>query len=407
MEHNNISQNQYIQEDEIDLKELFKTIANKKKFIFIFTITITLLATIYSLTKTPVYEAKSVIRIGNIGNTLLDTPEAIVAKLSILFDIDNKNIKSGEIVEAKITNINIDKKAKDFLTVTSEALSNDLATIENKRVIQYLQKEYQSKIDEYKYVVQKTLNNEKYKKEYIKNVELKNIQLQIDKIKTQTLPKIDEKINILKNQDIFMIDEEIKFLKNVKLRSIENKIKYYSNKIDENEKLIKELISKKITNNTEGVIVSTQISSYQTFLLTSQNSLENLYIEKQNILTKDIPSLELKKKNIINVSIKDLETQKENIKKENIKNLEIKRDIEIPNKIRVLDENIKLEALKISQNNINNFSLIGEIITNEHPIKPKKKLIVVVAFITGLILSIFIVFFMQFISNMKEEKNGN
>ena len=48
---------------------------------------------------------------------------------------------------------------------------------------------------------------------------------------------------------------------------------------------------------------------------------------------------------------------------------------------------------------------IGNININPKPInKLKKKLIVVVTFVTGFILSIFIVFFMQFISNMKEEK---
>jgi len=34
---------------------------------------------------------------------------------------------------------------------------------------------------------------------------------------------------------------------------------------------------------------------------------------------------------------------------------------------------------------------------DENPVKPKKALIIIVAFITGLILSIFIVFTMEFI----------
>ncbi len=47
---------------------------------------------------------------------------------------------------------------------------------------------------------------------------------------------------------------------------------------------------------------------------------------------------------------------------------------------------------------------IGKIKIDDSPINtPKKKLIVVVAFITGLILSIFLVFFLDFISKMKED----
>jgi len=49
---------------------------------------------------------------------------------------------------------------------------------------------------------------------------------------------------------------------------------------------------------------------------------------------------------------------------------------------------------------------IGELKIDDKPINtPKKKLIVVVAFVTGFILSIFLVFFMQFVRslNIKEE----
>lgn len=49
---------------------------------------------------------------------------------------------------------------------------------------------------------------------------------------------------------------------------------------------------------------------------------------------------------------------------------------------------------------------IGNILINDEPInKPKKKLIVSVSFVTGFILSIFIIFFMQFIQGLKKEEN--
>ncbi len=45
----------------------------------------------------------------------------------------------------------------------------------------------------------------------------------------------------------------------------------------------------------------------------------------------------------------------------------------------------------------------GDIEILEKPVKPKKKLIVIVAFITGLMLSIFLIFFLEFLRGMKEE----
>lgn len=49
---------------------------------------------------------------------------------------------------------------------------------------------------------------------------------------------------------------------------------------------------------------------------------------------------------------------------------------------------------------------IGDIQINNNPInKPKKSLIIVVSFLSGFILSIFIVFFMQFINSIRKENS--
>lgn len=55
-----------------------------------------------------------------------------------------------------------------------------------------------------------------------------------------------------------------------------------------------------------------------------------------------------------------------------------------------------------------NTKKVGDIIINNSPInKPKKKLTVTVSFITGFILSIFLVFFIEFIRNFKNKETEN
>ena len=56
---------QYIQEDEIDLKELFITIWKRKLFVISFTFVVTLLAIIYVLIKNPIpiYQGKAFLEI--------------------------------------------------------------------------------------------------------------------------------------------------------------------------------------------------------------------------------------------------------------------------------------------------------------------------------------------------------
>ena len=48
--------------------------------------------------------------------------------------------------------------------------------------------------------------------------------------------------------------------------------------------------------------------------------------------------------------------------------------------------------------------IIGTVKKSPNPVKPKKKLIIAVAFITGLILSIFLVFLIEFIKSLKDEE---
>ena len=61
-----MQEQKYLADDEIDLKELFKTIWDKRFFIIIFTFIITLISFIYVLLKnpTPVYEGKIYFEMG-------------------------------------------------------------------------------------------------------------------------------------------------------------------------------------------------------------------------------------------------------------------------------------------------------------------------------------------------------
>ena len=76
---------------------------------------------------------------------------------------------------------------------------------------------------------------------------------------------------------------------------------------------------------------------------------------------------------------------------------------------QILDIDIKINQSKniISPVNINKIKLIGEVKTEDTPIKPKKKLIVIVSFITGLILAIFLVFFREFLKDLKDSEDEN
>lgn len=91
-----------IQEDEIDLKELFKTLWQKRVFIVVFTLIITVLGAVYAFTRTPIYEIDSTYRIGFIGDKLIEKPNVLEQKLRLIFNVDNPDKKIEKTIQKSL-----------------------------------------------------------------------------------------------------------------------------------------------------------------------------------------------------------------------------------------------------------------------------------------------------------------
>ena len=306
-------------EDEIDLRELFKTIVEKKYFILVFTLIITILAIVYVKIKTPIYEAKAVIEIGSYKTEtnevkVVDNLNEFSKKLSTIFIDLRKNDREKE---SEITNISISKGMKNYIEIVSEAISNDLAIKEINSVLSFTKDEHGKFLND---VIEKN------------RIEISNIDNSIKNLQEQVL-NIDRKIELYE-KNVINLEEQMKFV----LESLKD---------------IKSL----------------------------DPSIAALKLMEKRDISNDI---------ILNKSqLFDLM-----IRKESISNLEINKLIE-RKKI--------LESLSLDYN-IKNSDIVGKIQINDYPIKPKKLLVVVVAFVTGFILSIFIVFFMQFINSIRKEE---
>jgi LPS O-antigen subunit length determinant protein (WzzB/FepE family) len=312
-----------IYEDEIDLRDLFKTIWDKRKFIIIFTFVITALAIVYALMKTPIYEAKTVLEIGNYkdanGNVIyIADSNTFVKKLQVLFIDIYKNEKNRD---SKIESINIPKKQDKYIEITTSGLNNEVCVKEINKVLKYTTSYHEKLIDEIK------------KKRYL---ELNNIIRKIDTLKNNEVKLLDEKIalhqSILKDYRI-------------QLETIEHNLT-------------------KIQDNNP--------------------SLAALKLMEKRDLSNFILNLNEKLMDMIN-----------------------KKDILLNFELQELIEQKELQETLLLPHNYKNTAIIGQIMTNDYPTKPRKKLIVTVAFVTGFILSIFLVFFMHFMSSFKNTKKEN
>ncbi len=307
---------EYIQEDEIDLRELFKTIWEKKLFVILFTSIVTFSAIIFAYNKTPIYEVKSYIELGFIDNKIIEEPAVLEQKLKVVFGIDN-NMINNNLKEGIITSISLTKNTKNFLEIKTEAISNEIAIAKNKEVLAYIQNLYNPKIENSKSLI---------------------------------------------NNEILNIEKQIEFYENEKIKMLNESIVLSNNNLEKYNKEIAELYKFNINANdkTSSMIASVQMINYQNLIINLQNEINSIEIEKQQIIKNTIPKMKAS-----------------------------------------LDE-IKF---RLSEQSISNTRLVGDYIINEYPTKPKKSLIIVVSFFTGFILSIFIVFFMQFVNNFRKEEN--
>ena len=155
------------------------------------------------------------------------------------------------------------------------------------------------------------------------------------------------------------------------------------------------------------------IKNKKTALLTHKIQLyeKNLqkYAQQVRLIDKNFKKIEDKNPTLAALELMRKRDLSDFILKLNLQLLDLKdkKDNLDTNVIWDLEEKKNLLASLLLPHNYKNSHIVGSILTNDYPAKPKKTLIIVVAFVTGLILSIFLVFFMEFMKSFKEEDINN
>ena len=178
MTNNNTNINDNVSEDEIDLKELFITLWNKKIFISVFTTVITILAIYFAFSKTPVFEVKAILEIGSIHNnnnnrTLLENTSSIINKINIIY-----NINASKDNGSKLHSIKLLKGTKDLIEITVYSTVNVNAEKMVNEIINSIKAKHKIKIKNYKDLLSSKYDNSNREYDRLKN-ELKSISTDI------------------------------------------------------------------------------------------------------------------------------------------------------------------------------------------------------------------------------------
>lgn len=281
-------------EDEIDLKELWKVLLKCKKMLILLTGSITFVACVYALFITkPLYEAKAVLEIGSYSNSnsntntnmnvnWIENPSTVLKKIEINY-IENRNTEE----KVWLNKISFVKGTQNLLELSVLGFSKELATAYLKEIEASISIRHQKLIDAY----------------------IDSVKMKIENLNTQKAELLIEKERL---------GEEL------------------NRKSNYIEKFVKE-------NPAVAAVYSIELNNYTV-------ELKNL---KNSIYT-------------INNQLNDLK-------------------------------------LDISSKNLKMTEFIDNITASDRPVKPKKALIIVVGFVTGLILSVFLAFFLELIGKNKHE----
>jgi uncharacterized protein involved in exopolysaccharide biosynthesis len=170
----------------------------------------------------------------------------------------------------------------------------------------------------------------------------------------------------------------------------------------------------KITSeSTDNTSANEKINECVTNIINDHEKKFNLYLSsmKNKIALLKEHKDELIKQNLENQIVLQQENidaiAKNNAAVAAVYSMELSRKsqsvIEIKNRIFELSDRLNGFESAILPENIKNTHLIGEVAKNRFPVQPKKKLIITLGFLAGLFLSLFLVFFVEYVKKNKHE----
>ena len=402
-----------VQEEEIDLREYINVLLKRKGLIIlIFLIAVITAAIVSYFVLQPVYEANVIIAVSKpkIGNSLVD---------EISLEEYKNLIKDIEIAEELIQKLNLNEPPLELTPYDLE----QMLTIELPKGTNLIKMNLQA-------------SNPKLTKDILNTwatlfVE-KNKKLYLDEVKKVKMG-VEDKLKYAE-QEFFEIEEKLlKFNETDNLKTIDGEIKYKTTKILEfksrlidiqlsleKEEAGKEYIVTEISKQEKILKLNKSIVDDQFFQQLISNITDNnleianltyvyeeinpiYYDLAQQLISTNISINSLvAEENQLKKNINDFKASLENLKKEItekkliLSNLNLNREYSAKGKLYnnlymqaeeiQLTETVEEDLLKIT-------SLAYE---PKYPIKPNKKLNILIAGVLGLFVGIFVAFFLEF-----------
>ncbi|MBB5022867.1 GNVR domain-containing protein [Desulfurispira natronophila] len=301
--------------------------------------------------KTPVYQARAVLEIGfyTDGNErkLVDSAQRLSRELQTVFI----NIPRSQDIErdAWVDSVTTVRGDNNFIELSALGISPDSARSEVARVVDYVRTEHQESIETFL------------------------------ESKRSDLRQLDRRISDIEERKLASLSERLDFAKEIDLPRIEQRMERFSLEIEQ--------FQQQLRSTRENLDAAR----------TADPALNALTIMEIRNLEDKITDRRLR--------LIDEQRRRDELLKSTVP--DIQRDIQ-----RVLEVELpeqfdrrELLAATIAPHNYSNTRMVGNIMSRETPVEPKKRLIVMVAFVAGFMGSIFLVFVLEFAKSFRNGKS--
>ncbi len=391
-------------------------ILKKRKGIVLFTALVALLisfAFVY-FTK-PVYEAKVTLEIGKELVTLkdgslmtkyFDNAKRLKQNIDIKYDTKGKYREKG--ATAYIKRVEIPKKSDGFITIVAYGNDNVTAASLLEKPIGEIMADHGKYYNSLKEKKSDTIHQLQKQIDYNLNTVLPRLKTSLELLQTIELDKIRKRLDLIRSIDLKKIDKRIEWIKTEKIPAIKKKIHETETEIGKKEKSISTMQQQiaKVAHSDPALAAMSamQVATLQNDVSRLRMRLIDYRSEIKKLEEETIPDLEKEKTRILETKIPNLEAEKVRLEKETIpaKASAIKKieNITIPQ----LQTRIKQIRTSMEEPYLVMTKILGKIYTQEEPVKPKKKLVIAVALITGVALGVLLAFFLEFIGKEPEDE---
>jgi len=368
-------------DDEVQLIDYLRVIWRWKWLIILGTFVCMVVAAVISFNMPKIYEVSMTIEPGIIGVDkdgkfiYLDSRDNIEGKIK--GGLYNKRIQKALNINPLKTDIKFEvrpQKGTNFIRITSEWVENEAEFMKNSLVqlLAFISKEYEDVVQRRKDDYEKQIL---MKQNQIKEVEIqrkdidKKILLELNTIgaKKNHIKLNKATLNIIQDREKELLEE----IKNVK---------------DNTERIVKErnnvLQHKGNVDDISLLLYSTTIQQNVAYFNQLSNQINDIRTKKE-IAGMKIENLKK--------DIDDINTEIDRLKLNKTEGLQAK----------INDLKLQIDRLSIEEGMIKNVRVIQNPEASISPIKPKKKLIIVLAGVVAFMMMMFLAFFLEYIQKAK------